>query len=399
MKYIIIFLLFLPFALHSQIYRLDSIRRISPSEISLSRFVYEDDRNFLRYGSSSQNSSNGILNYSSISYFVDSLEVKEVHYQHGDSVEYLYTYDHLRRLTADSVIRHDTLLQTTHFAYHEDTNLLLSEERVNFRNGDTSHYYLETSTYDSMLRVTSFSYYIERADTFYRAAKSRTSFLGDTASYSLSLYQKPNETPDTFYGYSVYLPDHYFGDTLRQWTKFYDVTKDTAVLSADERVSFTWGDYNKYEDAGDWTYLHGIIYGGNIDYEPTSFGYSFVAYESIWQDANPEDWQTDIVTKRDEIYTGNLRVNQVGLPIERWIKYDNDVVSRTYWYYSIITTTQEPIPNRPPVTECMIIRQFNPGSRYYDMSGVEVTFPVGTQLLLEANKECIKRVLFVSDRP
>jgi hypothetical protein len=399
MKYIIIFLLFLPLALHSQIYRLDSIRRISPSEISLSSFVYEDDRNFLRYGSSTHNSSNGILNYSSISYFVDSLEVKDVHYQHGDSVEYYYYYDHRRRLTTDSVIRHDTLLQATSLTYHEETDLLLSEERINFKNGDTSHYYVETNTYDSLLRVTASSYYVERADTFYRAGMSRTSFQGDTASYSQYLYQKPNETPDTLYGHSVYLPDHYFGDTLRQWTKFYDVTKDTMVLSSDERVSFTWGDFNKYEDAGDWTYLHGIIYGSNIDYEPTSFGYSFVAYESIWQDASPENWQSDILTKRDEIFTGNLRVNQVGLPIERRINYDNGVIHETYWFYSLITSTHDPIPNRPPVTECMIIRQLDPGSRYYNMSGTEVTFPVGTQLLLEANKGDINRVLFVSDKP
>lgn len=389
---ILVFILF-PVYLFSQNYRLDSLRYDGPTRGYVDKYYYHDEDNYERHHTSYD--SDGI-EYRSIHFFEDSLEIKKVINQGGDSIIQYFEFDDLRRLIRETDFIKGSIRYEYKSDYYFDTGLQSKEEFLSFKNEDTSRYILEITEYDSLLREVYYFDYFENADTFYKSSEGWTDYVHDSVSYSTSIYSQELGVLDTTYTKSVYFPNQYFGDTLRTWRKFFWVTKDSIVLNSDEQVKFMWGDHNRYENSGIWTYLHGIIYGSYIEYEPITGGFAFTAYESGWPEGDPINWKEDIEKYDYLIFEGTVKINEHGFPIEQIIFHDSGT-SLTRWYYSELTLTHEPIERLADSTRCRIIRDLAEDSFYFDITGKRVYSSSGSQYLFEMKNKKLERILFIND--
>jgi hypothetical protein len=248
------------------------------------------------------------------------------------------------------------------------------------------------------MRITFSSSLLLRYDTLYYYSESFYSYPDDFVSYELNYSRDHEGKLDTLLSKKHYYPDQYFGDTLRQSYDFFSLALDSSIINADNRTSFTWGDFHKYEDAGDWTYLHGVIYGNYQEYQETPEGFSFIYYESPWVEADPINWRYDILHLRNKIATGTITVNEVGLPLLQKIHWlDNNSDAQTEYYYTKLTGTQDHSIPADLNISCRIINQLDPDLIYYDMSGRIIKQISASQYLLERRPNEINRVLYLSN--
>jgi hypothetical protein len=393
MKFFILFLF--PAFLQAQAYRLDSTRYTSANEFILDRYVYITPRDFTVYHTGYHTA--GFI-YNDFREYKDSLLTKwTIITDEGDTVFWNYTYDDLNRLVSEYDYKQDTLTYADVYTYFQNTDLVLTRNSYSINHLDTIHHYYEWHEYDDLLRTTFSSSLSLRYDTLYYFQESFYTHPDDFTSYGLHHSKDHEGVLDTSYSKSYNYPDQYFGDTVRISHDFFTLAKDSSVIYADNLTEFTWGDYYQFEDAGDWAYLHGIIYGNYQDYEATPEGYTFKYYESPWVEANPENWRQDIRDLVSVIGNGSITVNDAGLPLLKKLHWkENNFDAQTEYFYTQLNGINE-LPIEPHLnSNCRIINQLDPALLYYDLSGRLVTRASGNQYLLEKRRGEINRVLYLS---
>jgi YD repeat-containing protein len=390
-------LLLFPLFLQAQVYRLDSTKYTSPHEFIIERYTYTTQRDFTVYHNGYHTS--GTI-YNDFREYKDSLLVKwTIISEEGDSIFWNYTYDDLDRLTSELDFKEDTLTHSDRYTYFENTDLITSRESYSIQHKDTINHNYEWNEYDDLFRTTFSSGLLLRYDTIYFFEETFNTYPDDFVSYGLRYSRDHTGKLDTSLSKTYYYPDQYFGDTLRHSYDFFRLALDSSIIDADNNTTFTWGDFNHYEDAGDWTYLHGVIYGNYQEYQETPEGFSFIYYESPWVDADPVNWRYDILHLRNKFATGTITVNEIGLPLQKKIHWlENNTDAQTEYFYTKLTGIRDfPIPKDLNLS-CRIINQLDPGLIYYDMSGRIIKQISNSQYLLEKRQNEINRVLYLSNQ-
>ena len=170
----LIFFICFPFVLNAQAYELDSMRYTGSSHTDLFTYSYSTPVDFKIYHRDHYfQSGESDFDYRE---FKDSLLTKwTIATDEGDSIYWNYTYDDLDRLISELDFFEDTLSSEEYFTYLDDTDLLLTRERINYDEGDTSHHYQEWYEYEELLRPVYSAYRISNKDTLFRFIRSYTS--------------------------------------------------------------------------------------------------------------------------------------------------------------------------------------------------------------------------------
>lgn len=389
----LLILILFPFCLEAQLYRLDSIKGNAEEINWVEKFTYEDPRNFnVVYESYYLNE----LEYIISSQYEDSLLVEQTSIQYGDTFSNYYEYDNLRRLKRYSTYRHDSLNHELKYSYHLNTDLILNKQNISYKSGDTLFNGIETFEYDNSLRIVYNTFRLLKSDTIFRSGGAYIDYVNDSLSYLTQFSFQQPDMFDTTYHKNIVLPDVYFGDTLRTWSKYFIISRDSTTLTNDERVTYQWGDFSKYENAGDWTYFHGILYGNYIEYTQALDTLFFIAYASTLPNGNPANWRIDIEKYGRKSVDGYIKLNEGNLPLEQ-IYYDRHgfINQKVNWYYSELDNLDDPQAHSDTESVCKMINSLNVNSEYYDLNGRGVQHCTAPQYLIEVSGGKANRVLFI----